>query len=101
MCLEGVVHSFLSYQRLTRVPGAAQHEAKRNGALQTRDRYGPRRSRIVCRRRLPKKAATGGTSRSRKVFTTVLIWRPAGVSAVRNTNGRRGSTPGYNRVRGP
>ena len=30
----------------------------------------------------------GGTSRSRKVFTTVLIWRPAGFFAVRNTNGR-------------
>jgi hypothetical protein len=31
---------------LTRVPGAAQREAKRNGALQTRDRRSPWRSRI-------------------------------------------------------
>src|ERR1700745_1850997 len=32
--------------RRSRVPGAAQHEAQRNDALQTRDRYGLRRSRI-------------------------------------------------------
>jgi hypothetical protein len=31
----------------------------------------------------------------------VLIWRPAGISVVRNTNGREGSTPVYNRVLGP
>src|SRR5437868_6194919 len=37
---------------LTRVPGAAQHEAKRNGALQTRDRYGPRRTPAVMVRRM-------------------------------------------------
>lgn len=43
----------------------------------------------------------GGTSRSRKIWTIVLIWRPAGVSAVRNTNGRKGSTPVYNQVLGP
>jgi hypothetical protein len=32
--------------RRFRVPGAAQHEAQRNGALQTRDRSSPWRSRI-------------------------------------------------------
>lgn len=31
----------------------------------------------------------------------MLIWRPAGVSAVRNTNGRGGFTPVYNQVLGP
>ena len=31
---------------IARVPGAAQHEAQRSDALQTRDRYGLRRSRI-------------------------------------------------------
>jgi len=45
--------------------------------------------------------SAGGTSRSRKVSTTVPILRPAGVAAVRNTNGRKGSTPVYNQVRGP
>jgi transposase len=35
------------------------------------------------------------------VLTTVQIWRPAGFSVVRNTNGREGSTPVYNQVRGP
>jgi hypothetical protein len=45
--------------------------------------------------------SAGGTSRSRKVLTTVLIWRPAGISAVRNTNGRWGSTPAYNPVLDP
>jgi len=47
------------------------------------------------------KDSAGGTSRSRKVSTTVLISRPAGVSVVRNTNGRRGSTPVYNQVLDP
>jgi hypothetical protein len=32
--------------RNSRIPGAAQHEAQRNDALQTRDRWGLRRSRI-------------------------------------------------------
>jgi transposase len=31
----------------------------------------------------------------------VLIWRPAGIFAVRNTNSRWGSTPVYNQVLGP
>jgi transposase len=43
----------------------------------------------------------GGTSRPRKVLTTVQIWRPAGFFAVRNTNGRKGSTPVCNPVLGP
>src|SRR5437762_14078586 len=37
-----------------RVPGAAQHEAKRNGALQTRDRYG------IARRKTRVNALLGG-----------------------------------------
>jgi len=48
-----------------------------------------------------REGSAGGTSWSRKVSTTVLIWRPAGVFAVRNTNGRWGSTPVYNQVLGP
>ena len=43
----------------------------------------------------------GGPSWSREVLTTVQIWRSAGFSAVRNTNGRTGSTPGCNQVLGP
>jgi len=45
--------------------------------------------------------SAGGTSRFRKVSTTVLISGPAGISAVRNTNGRGGSTPAYNQVLDP
>jgi transposase len=43
----------------------------------------------------------GGSSWSREVSTTVQIWRPAGFSAVRSTNGRTGSTPACNQVRDP
>jgi len=49
----------------------------------------------------PGEGGAGGTSRSRKVWTTVQIWRPAGFFAVRNTNGRKGSTPVCNQVLGP
>jgi transposase len=58
------------------------------------------KSRIVRSRRAFVDGAAGGTSKSRKVSETVEIWRPAGVFAVRNTNGRW-ATPAYNRVLGP
>jgi hypothetical protein len=38
----------------------------------------------------PEEGGAGGTSWSRKVLSTVQIWRPAGFFAVRNTNRRGG-----------
>src|SRR5215211_7110770 len=58
-------------------------------------------SRVAYWRGLLEKEAPAGPRGPGRSLTTVLIWRPAGFFAVRNTNGRRGSKPVCNPVLAP
>ena len=59
---------------ISRVPGAAQHEAQRSGALQTRDRSGLRRSRIsgAPLHFVARCAASGTRGIGRRTFISLL-----------------------------
>jgi putative tryptophan/tyrosine transport system substrate-binding protein len=70
---------------ISRVPGAAQHEAQRIGALQTRDRFGPWRSRIsgASLRFAARCTASGTRGIGRRAFISLLAAAAAWPLAVR------------------